>query len=107
VTLKVTQNGKTIVPDPTLPNNAAIKRMKELGVGWNLGNQLDALHDGDTSSGGKYGWPDETCWHDFMTLGREPIETVIKAWTTTDATYTLIRLRPRSGVLKRRPSRVA
>ena len=66
VNLKVSQNGKTVVPDPTLPNNAAIKRMKELGVGWNLGNQLDALHDGDTSSGGKYGWPDEKCWHNDL-----------------------------------------
>ena len=63
VNLRVTQDGKTVVPDPTLPSNAAIKWMKQLGVGWNLGNQLDALHDGDTSSGGKYGWPEETCWH--------------------------------------------
>ena len=33
VNLKVTQNGRTVVPDPTLPNNAAIKWMKQLGVG--------------------------------------------------------------------------
>ena len=66
VNLKVSQEGRTVVPDPTLPSNAATKRMKELGVGWNLGNQLDALHDGDTDSGNKYGWPDETCWHNGL-----------------------------------------
>ena len=63
VALKVSQKGKLVVADPALPNNTATKRMKTLGIGWNLGNQLDALHDGDTDSGGKYGWPDETCWH--------------------------------------------
>ena len=63
VALKVSQKGKLVVADPDLPDNTATKRMKTLGIGWNLGNQLDALHDGDTDSGGKYGWPDETCWH--------------------------------------------
>jgi endoglucanase len=62
VDFKITQAGKTAVPDPTLPNNNAVKRMKELGVGWNLGNQLDALEDGFSASDDKYGWPDETCW---------------------------------------------
>jgi hypothetical protein len=33
-----------------------------------------------------------------MTLGREPIETVIKAWTTTDATYTLQSVYDRAPV---------
>lgn len=61
-TLSVSQEGKTVVPDPTLPENRAIQRMKELGVGWNLGNQLDALYDGFSDSDSKYGWPDETCW---------------------------------------------
>lgn len=62
VDFKVTQAGKTVVPDPALPNNNAVKRMKELGVGWNLGNQLDALEDGFSASDSEYGWPDETCW---------------------------------------------
>ena len=48
--------------DPQLPDNQAVKRMKELGVGWNLGNQLDALPDGFSDSDNEYGWPDETCW---------------------------------------------
>ena len=48
--------------DPELPNNNAVKRMKELGVGWNLGNNLDALPDGFSDGDDEYGWPDETCW---------------------------------------------
>ena len=62
VTFNVTQAGKEVVADPVLPNNSAVKRMKELGVGWNLGNQLDALEDGFSASDAEYGWPDETCW---------------------------------------------
>ena len=52
----------TGTPDPVLPANNAVKRMKELGVGWNLGNNLDALPDGFSDSDSIYGWPDETCW---------------------------------------------
>lgn len=52
----------TVVKDPELPNNGAVARMKEMGVGWNLGNNLDALPDGFSDSDAKYGWPDETCW---------------------------------------------
>lgn len=49
--------------DPNaLPDNDAVKRMMELGVGWNLGNQLDALPDGFSDKDEEYGWPDETCW---------------------------------------------
>jgi len=51
-----------VVADPELPNNNAVKRMMELGVGWNLGNNLDALPDGFSDSDDEYGWPDETCW---------------------------------------------
>ena len=47
---------------PELPDNNAIRRMKALGVGWNLGNQLDALPDGFSDDDDEYGWPDETCW---------------------------------------------
>lgn len=53
VTLKLTQEGKTVIPDPTLPDNAAVKRSLELGIGWNMGNQLDAINNGVS---------DETCW---------------------------------------------
>ena len=35
---------------------------------------------------------------EFMTLGREPIETVVKAWTTNDATYTLQSVYDRAPV---------
>lgn len=52
------QNGA----DPELPQNGAVQRMKELGVGWNLGNNLDALPDGFSDSDSEYGWPNETCW---------------------------------------------
>ena len=60
-------NGSTtpttnVVKDPELPNNGAVTRMKELGVGWNLGNNLDALPDGFSDKDNEYGWPDETCW---------------------------------------------
>ena len=53
VTLKVTQAGKEVIKDPTLPDNAAVARMKEMGLGWNMGNQLDAINNGVSS---------ETCW---------------------------------------------
>lgn len=53
---------ETVVKDPELPSNGAIARMKELGVGWNLGNNLDALPDGFSDTDDEYGWPDETCW---------------------------------------------
>ena len=54
VTLKVTQAGKTVIPDPTLPDNAAVARMKELGLGWNMGNHFDAY--------GSDGVASETAW---------------------------------------------
>ena len=47
---------------PEVPDNDAARRMMELGVGWNLGNSLDALPDGFSDSDDEYGWPDETCW---------------------------------------------
>ncbi len=53
VTLKVTQAGKTVIPDPTLPDNAAVARAKELGLGWNMGNHMDAYANGVAN---------ETCW---------------------------------------------
>lgn len=54
----------TVVKDPELPNNGAVARMKEMGVGWNLGNNLDAQR-----------------------LAR--VEEVINAWTNEDPSYTL------------------
>ncbi len=53
VTLKVTQAGKEVITDPTLPNNAAIARTRELGLGWNMGNHFDAYANGVAS---------ETAW---------------------------------------------
>jgi aryl-phospho-beta-D-glucosidase BglC (GH1 family) len=53
VTVKVKQACKTVIPDPALPANTAVARMKELGLGWNMGNQLDAINNGVSS---------ETCW---------------------------------------------
>ena len=58
-----TDPGTGTQEDPdALPDNDAVARMKELGVGWNLGNQLDALPDGFSDDDDEYGWPDETCW---------------------------------------------
>lgn len=53
VTLKVTQAGKEVITDPTLPNNAAVARTRELGLGWNMGNHFDAYANGVAS---------ETAW---------------------------------------------
>lgn len=59
VSFKLTQAGAGFI-DPGLPDNAAVKRMHELGLGWNLGNQLDAY--AARYGGGGYSIPDETVW---------------------------------------------
>lgn len=41
VSFRISQAGAGFI-DPGLPDNAAVRRMQELGLGWNLGNQLDA-----------------------------------------------------------------
>ena len=46
VTLSVTQAGKEVVKDPTLPDNTATARTRELGLGWNMGNHFDAYANG-------------------------------------------------------------
>ena len=53
VTVKVTQAAKEVIVDPTLPDNDAAARALEMGLGWNMGNQLDAINNGVSS---------ETCW---------------------------------------------
>ena len=57
VTCKVKQAAKEkeVEPDPPTPgqDNEAIARAKELGIGWNMGNQLDAINNGVSN---------ETCW---------------------------------------------
>ena len=53
VTLKVTQAAKEVINDPTLPDNAAVARTLELGLGWNMGNHFDAYANGVAS---------ETAW---------------------------------------------
>ena len=53
VALSVTQAGKAVIPDPTLPDNIAVQMARKLGMGWNLGNQLEAHNNGD---------PSETAW---------------------------------------------
>ena len=57
-TFKITQYGTGFI-DPDLPDNNAVKRMQQLGLGWNLGNQLDAYV---SSAGNSYLLPDETVW---------------------------------------------
>ena len=53
VSFKVTQEGKEEYKDPVLPDNTAVRRSLELGLGWNMGNQLDAINNGVSN---------ETCW---------------------------------------------
>ena len=61
VTLTVTQEGKKIVPDPTPGTNEAWQLAKKLGLGWNIGNQMDAFYNG-TWAGDNFLYPNETCW---------------------------------------------
>ena len=53
ISLPVSQAAREIVKDPTLPDNDAVKRSFELGLGWNLGNHFDAYSNGVA---------DETAW---------------------------------------------
>ena len=53
VKFTVTQAGKEEIKDPTLPDNTAVARMKEMGLGWNMGNHFDAIDNGVSS---------ETAW---------------------------------------------
>lgn len=53
VSFKVIQGPKEDVKDPTLPDNAAVARNMELGLGWNMGNHFDAYSNGVAS---------ETAW---------------------------------------------
>ncbi len=55
VTIMVSQPAKELVKDPVLPNNAAVARTMELGLGWNMGNHFDAYSNGvanETAWGG-------------------------------------------------------
>lgn len=64
--LNVTQDGAVSQPDvvadfleePTLPDNEAVAFTRRLGMGWNLGNQLEANNNGAIS---------ETCWGNPLT----------------------------------------
>lgn len=66
VTVTVTQAGR--VPEPTPPEpgkNDAWTMANKLGLGWNLGNQLDALYTWqyvDASGFNWYNYPGETAW---------------------------------------------
>ena len=46
VTLKVSQAGKEEVKDPDLPDNDAVAQALKLGLGWNMGNHMDAINNG-------------------------------------------------------------
>lgn len=50
------QNGS----DPALPDNDAMRRTMQMGLGWNLGNQLDAYEESPDSK--DYLMPSETVW---------------------------------------------
>ena len=49
IVIKVTQPGKEEIVDPTLDDNTALARTKELGLGWNMGNHFDAFYNGVSS----------------------------------------------------------
>ncbi len=51
--ITVSQAGKEVVKDPVLPDNTAVARSMELGLGWNMGNHFDAYSGGVAS---------ETAW---------------------------------------------
>ena len=53
--MKQAAKEKEVDPDPPTPGegNEAMARAAELGLGWNLGNQLDAINNGVSN---------ETCW---------------------------------------------
>lgn len=54
VTLPVSQQAREEAVVPTgLPDNTAVARAMELGLGWNMGNHMDAINNGVA---------DETCW---------------------------------------------
>lgn len=44
--ISVSQAANEVTPDPELPDNTAVKRTRELGLGWNLGNHFDAYENG-------------------------------------------------------------
>ena len=47
--------------DPAETSEAPAQLVERLGLGWNLGNQLDAFYN-YKEAGSKYNMPDETCW---------------------------------------------
>ncbi|MBO4465487.1 MAG: cellulase family glycosylhydrolase [Bacteroidales bacterium] len=57
VTVKVTQAARESQKDPNLPDNTAVARSLELGLGWNMGNHMDAISNGVAN---------ETCWGNPM-----------------------------------------
>lgn len=53
IAIAVSQAGKEVIKDPVLPDNSAVARNMELGLGWNMGNHFDAYYNGVAS---------ETAW---------------------------------------------
>ena len=55
VSVHVSQAAKEVIQDATLPDNTAVARNMELGLGWNMGNHFDAYSNGvanETAWGG-------------------------------------------------------
>lgn len=65
---------------PVALDNDATRRTMEMGLGWNLGNQLDAYEEDPASN--RYLIPDETVWGNPK-VTRQAIEKVRAAGFTT------------------------
>lgn len=80
-------NGNTTDPDDNKPSgpleNDATKRTLQMGLGWNLGNQLDAYEEDPDSK--NYLMPSETVWGN-------PKVTAVAIQKVHDAGFTTIRI---------------
>jgi len=65
VNLTITQAGLENISDMTLPDNDAVAMSNKLGLGWNMGNHMDAFYNYHTSEDASldlYDMPDENVW---------------------------------------------
>lgn len=79
--------------NPEIQDNDAVKRTMEMGLGWNLGNQLDAYEEDPDDK--DYLMPSETVWgnkpvtKEALRKVREAVAAIVKGWCSQDPEYTL------------------